>query len=173
MLDKAYGCLIGAAIGDAMGMPASFMSPEQIKEVYGKKITDFLKPKEEQVAHGSLDEGEVTDDTEETLIISSVLIDAKGFDEALFIDKMKSWAIDNKMLESTVIGPSTRNFLEAIIEGRDYLEKGKFGDTNGGAMRVAPIGIYNHAMLRKALQTPLFQLNPLMVVNLELLQLVP
>lgn len=159
MLDKAYGCLIGAAIGDAMGMPASFMSPEQIKEVYGK-ITDFLKPKEEQVAHGSLDEGEVTDDTEETLIISSVLIDAKGFDEALFIDKMKSWAIDNKMLESTVIGPSTRNFLEAIIEGKDYFEKGKLGDTNGGAMRVAPIGIYNHGDVEKSITDAIVSAKP-------------
>ncbi|WP_105614821.1 ADP-ribosylglycohydrolase family protein [Vallitalea okinawensis] len=159
MIDRAYGCLIGAAIGDAMGMPASFMSPDQVKRVYGK-ITGFLKPKEEQVAHGNLDEGEITDDTEETLIISSVLIDGDGFDEELFINKMREWAIDNKMLESTVIGPSTRNFLEAIIEGRDYYEKGKLGDTNGGAMRVAPIGIYNHGNVEKTIQDAILSAKP-------------
>lgn len=159
MQDRAYGCLIGAAIGDAMGMPASFMTPSQIKRIYGK-ITDFLKPKEEQVAHGNLEEAEITDDTEEALIISSVLIEGKGFDEGLFIEKMKKWAIENKMLESTVIGPSTRSFLEAIIEGRDYYEKGKLGDTNGGAMRVAPIGIYNHGNIEKTIQDAIASARP-------------
>ncbi|WP_432662410.1 ADP-ribosylglycohydrolase family protein [Wukongibacter baidiensis] len=159
MQDRAYGCLIGAAIGDAMGMPASFMTPDQIERVYGK-ITGFLKPKEEQIAHGNLEEGEITDDTEETLIISSVLIEGDGFKESIFIEKMKKWAVDNKMLESTVIGPSTRNFLEAIIEGRDYYEKGKLGDTNGGAMRVAPIGIYNHGNVEKSIKEAIASAKP-------------
>lgn len=151
MLDRAYGCLLGAAIGDAMGMPASFMTPGQIKRIYGK-ITDFLKPAEEQIAHNSLKQGEITDDTEESLIISSVLIEAGKFDTQLFIEKMKRWAIDHKMLESTVIGPSTRRFLEAIINDTDYLEIGKLGDTNGGAMRAAPIGIFYHGNLEKTVE---------------------
>ena len=92
MLDKAYGCLLGVAIGDALGMPASFMSPEKIKAVYGE-ITDFLKPAEEQVHHGSLASATFTDDTQESLIIASVLTEAKGYDEALFLQKMKEWAI--------------------------------------------------------------------------------
>ncbi|EET86514.1 hypothetical protein CcarbDRAFT_3002 [Clostridium carboxidivorans P7] len=33
MLDRAYGTLIGSAIGDGMGMPASFMTPDQIKKI--------------------------------------------------------------------------------------------------------------------------------------------
>jgi len=151
MIDRAYGSLLGAAIGDAMGMPASFMSPDQIKRVYGK-ITDFVKPAKEQIAHGSLTKGEVTDDTEENLIISSVLIEAKRFDVELFIKKMRDWAINRKMLESTVIGPSTRRFLEAIIEGNDYMEIGKKGDTNGGAMRAMPIGIFHHGNIDKAVE---------------------
>ncbi len=144
MIDRAYGCLVGSAIGDAMGMPASFMSPGQIKQVYGR-ITDFLKPDaDEQQAHGMLNEGEVTDDTEESLIIASVLTEAGRFDEKLFIQKMKDWALTNKMLDSTVIGPSTRAFLEAVIHGRDYKTVCRHGDTNGAAMRVAPLGIFYH-----------------------------
>ncbi len=133
LLDKAYGCLIGAAVGDAMGMPASFLTANEIKESYGK-ITDFVKPGILQVAHGELRQGEITDDTEESIIISNVLIDAKGFDTELFIKYMRRWAIKNNMLNSTVIGPSTRKFLETIINGEDYLESGKLGDTNGGAI---------------------------------------
>ena len=143
MLDRAAGCLFGSAIGDAMGMPASFMSPEQIQRNYGM-ITDFLAPTNEQVAHGALHKAEVTDDTEETIILAETLIEANGFDQDLFIQKMKMWAVEHNMLQSTVIGPSTRSFLEAIIAGKDCIESGKRGDTNGAAMRVAPLGIFYH-----------------------------
>jgi ADP-ribosylglycohydrolase len=149
MIDKAAGCLFGSAIGDAMGMPASFMSPEQVKRNYGR-ITDFLKPASEQVAHGYLHRAEITDDTQETIILAQTLIEAKGFDEQIFIDKMRRWAVEQDMLSSTVIGPSTRRFLEAIIKDGDYLEIGKSGVTNGAAMRVAPVGIFYHGDPEKA-----------------------
>ncbi|HEY3424641.1 MAG TPA: ADP-ribosylglycohydrolase family protein, partial [Negativicutes bacterium] len=150
MLDRAYGCLIGTAIGDAMGMPASFMTPSQIEKSYGR-ISGFNKPSAEQIAHGSLAEGTITDDTEESIIIASVLIEKSGFDKELFVSKMRDWALDNKMLESTVIGPSTRRFLTCIIEGSDYLTAARHGDTNGGAMRVAPIGIFHHGDVKMAI----------------------
>ncbi len=160
MINRALGCLYGGAIGDAMGMPASFMSPEQIKKVYGK-IDSFLEPeKSEQLYHGNLAAGEITDDTEETMIISDVLLECGGFDETAFIEKMKRWCVENDMLNSTVIGPSTRNFLTAIVEGRDYLEKGKHGDTNGAAMRVAPIGIFNHGDIEKAIKDAVASARP-------------
>jgi ADP-ribosylglycohydrolase len=141
MFDRAYGCLLGVAIGDALGMPASFMSPEKIKAVYGG-ITDFLKPAEEQIHHGSLASGTFTDDTQESLIIASVLTEANGYDETLFLQKMKDWAIRTDILNSTVIGPSTRAFLTAILNRGDVAAAGRTGDTNGGAMRAAPIGIF-------------------------------
>ncbi len=160
MINRALGCLYGGAIGDAMGMPASFMSPEQVKKVYGK-IESFMKPeKSEQEYHGDLLEGEVTDDTEETIIISEVLMECGGFSEQAFVAKMKKWCIDNDMLGSTVIGPSTRNFLTAIVEGTDYYEKGKLGDTNGAAMRVAPIGIYNHGNIEAATKDAIASARP-------------
>lgn len=154
MIKRAYGCLIGSAIGDAMGMPASFMSPEKIKRIYGR-ISGFLPPDKEQIQHGSLAEGKITDDTEESLIIAEVLTQAGRFDQALFIDKMKRWAIDADMLNSTIIGPSTRRFLETIINDGDPRETGKIGDTNGGAMRVAPIGIFYHGDVPQAIQAAL------------------
>ncbi len=156
MIERAAGCLFGSAIGDAMGMPASFMSPEQVERNYGR-ITDFLTPTDEQVAHGSLHKAEITDDTEETLILAHTLIEAGRFDEKLFIENMKKWAVEKKMLESTVIGPSTRRFLEAIIAGKDYLEIGKRGDTNGAAMRVAPAGIFYHGNAEAACDAAIAQ----------------
>lgn len=160
MKNRAMGCLYGGAIGDAMGMPASFMSPEQVKKVYGR-IDSFLEPeKTEQEYHGDLVAGEITDDTEETIIISEVLMACNGFSEEVFVDKMKNWCIKNDMLNSTVIGPSTRSFLTAIVEGTDYHEKGKLGDTNGAAMRVAPIGIFNHGNIDASLKDAIASARP-------------
>ena len=152
MLDRAYGSLIGGAIGDAMGMPASFLTRRQITDTYGY-IQDFLEPeKDVQSYHGDLKAGEVTDDTMESVIVSRVLIEHGGFSEDAFNAAMKKWAIEQRMLESTVIGPSTRRYLTALIEGTDpKLTAGK-GVTNGSAMRVAPIGIRYHGDLGKCIE---------------------
>lgn len=151
MLERAYGCLVGTAIGDAMGMPASLMTPEQIRQVYGQ-ISGFMTPAKEQAIHGNLAAGEITDDTNETLVVASVLIESGRFDQSLFVKKMRDWANEKKILQSPVIGPSTRAFLETIIQGGDFLIKGRYGDTNGGAMRVAPIGIFNHGNPKQAIR---------------------
>lgn len=152
MLDRAYGALIGGAIGDAMGMPASFLTRRQITDTYGY-IHGFLEPeKSVQSYHGDLKAGEITDDTMESVIISQVLIQHGAFSEDAFNQAMKQWAIEQKMLESTVIGPSTRRYLTALIEGVDPKPTAGKGMTNGSAMRVAPIGIRYHDNLTKCIE---------------------
>ena len=152
MIDRAYGALVGGAIGDAMGMPASFFTRDKIKQVYGY-ITDFLEPESKsQIYHGSLKAGEITDDTMESMIISNILIRNGGFDRDAFIGEMRVWAIKYKMLESTVIGPSTRKFLEAITENRDPGEAARLSATNGSAMRVAPVGVKYHYDMEKCIR---------------------
>lgn len=141
ILDRAYGALIGGAIGDAMGMPASFMTRSQIENTYGY-IRDFLEPeKDAQKYHGALKAAEITDDTMESILICNILLENRGFSEDAFNREMKKWSDENHMLESTVIGPSTRRYLTAIAEGRDPKETAGQGDTNGSAMRVAPVGV--------------------------------
>ena len=152
LLDRAYGALVGGAIGDAMGMPASFLTREQIKNTYGY-IKDFLKPDDDvQKYHGSLEAGDITDDTMESIIVSKVLIEHNGFSEEAFNNEMKKWAIEQKMLESTVIGPSTRRYLTALIEGRDPKETSGKGNTNGSAMRAAPIGVKYYNDIAKCIE---------------------
>ena len=152
ILDRAYGALIGGAIGDAMGMPASFFTRAQIGETYGY-IEDFLEPeKDVQGYHGDLQAAEITDDTMESVIICNVLLEKNGFSEEFFNQAMKEWAIEQKMLESTVIGPSTRRYLTALIEGKDPKLTAGQGNTNGSAMRVAPIGVKYHYDIAKCLE---------------------
>jgi len=132
MLNRAYGCLAGAAIGDAMGAPFCFLTREQIKETYGY-IDDFPESG-----------AEITDDTQETMIVAEVLIENGRFNDEAFGAAMRKWALEKNMLESELIGPSTEKYLRALIAGEDTREGAKTADTNGSAMRAAPIGIrYN------------------------------
>ena len=136
-LDRAYGALVGGAIGDAMGMPASFLTRQQIRTAYGY-IQDFLTPqKEVQSYHGNLQAGEITDDTMESVIITRVLLNHGEFSEAAFNEAMKDWAIRQRILESTVIGPSTRRYLEALIQGRDQRKRHASG-SHWGALLEGP-----------------------------------
>ena len=43
LLDKMRGCLYGGAIGDALGAPAEWKMPPEIRERYGE-ILDFVEP---------------------------------------------------------------------------------------------------------------------------------
>lgn len=141
MLDRAYGALVGGAIGDAMGMPASFFTRDKMKKTYGY-IGDFVEPEAEaQSYHGSLQAGEITDDTMESVIVAENLIANGGFQKDAFNEAMRKWAIEQKMLETTVIGPSTRRYLTALIDGRNPEETSGESTTNGSAMRVAPVGV--------------------------------
>ena len=144
---------MGGAIGDAMGMPASFSHCERRSKSYGY-IHDFLEPeKDVQSYHGNLQAAEITDDTMESVIISDILIADGEFTEMAFNRAMKKWAVEQKMLESTVIGPSTRRYLTALIEGRDPKETSGQGNTNGSAMRAAPIGVKYHYDLGKCMES--------------------
>jgi ADP-ribosylglycohydrolase len=59
ILDKVYGCLIGGAIGDALGAPVEGWYYSEIREKYGK-VRDFMPFKKEYCGGPP---GSITDDT--------------------------------------------------------------------------------------------------------------
>ena len=70
LVDIAQGCLLGGAIGDALGAPVEFMSLDEIRHKYGPEgIQEFDK------AYGTV--GAITDDTQMTLFSAEGLIRAK------------------------------------------------------------------------------------------------
>ena len=67
--NKYIGCLIGGAIGDALGAPIEFLSNDQIQSKYGKTgVRDYVE-------HGN-GFGEFTDDTQMTLFTAEGLLRA-------------------------------------------------------------------------------------------------
>ena len=147
-LSRAYGALAGLALGDALGMPTQAMSPEQIRAVYGR-ITGLVDGDASQPYAPGMPAGSVTDDTEQALLIASLLIRGRGsssgrvaLNAVEFAHALLAW--EDSMIERgslDLLGPSTKAALERVRAGEDPLTVGGEGTTNGAAMRVTPIGI--------------------------------
>ena len=145
---RAYGALSGLALGDALGMPTQAMSPEQIRTVYGR-ITGLVDGDASQPYAPGMPAGSVTDDTEQALLVASLLVRGRGtssgrvaLDAGEFAHALLAW--EDSMIERgslDLLGPSTKAALERVRAGEDPLTVGGTGTTNGAAMRVTPIGI--------------------------------
>ena len=145
---RAYGALAGLALGDALGMPTQAMSPEQIRAVYGR-ITVLVDGDASQPYAPGMPAGSVTDDTEQALLVASLLVRGRGsssgrvaLDAGEFAHALLAW--EDSMIERgslDLLGPSTKAALERVRAGEDPLIVGGAGTTNGAAMRVTPIGI--------------------------------
>ena len=147
-LSRAHGALAGLALGDALGMPTQAMSPEQIRAVYGR-ITGLVDADASQPYAPGMPAGSVTDDTEQALLVASLLVRGRGsssgrvaVDVGEFAHALLAW--EDSMIERgslDLLGPSTKAALERVRAGEDPLSVGGAGTTNGAAMRVTPIGI--------------------------------
>ena len=90
--------------------------------------------------------GSVTDDTEQALLIASLLLKGHGsglnLDASEFSHALLAWEDSmNERGSLDLLGPSTKEALERVRAGEDPLRVGGEGTTNGAAMRVTPIGI--------------------------------
>lgn len=147
-LSRAHGALAGLALGDALGMPTQAMSPEQIRAVYGR-ITGLVDADASQPYAPGMPAGSITDDTEQALLVASLLVRGRGsssgrvaLNAVEFAHSLLAW--EDSMIERgslDLLGPSTKAALERVRAGADPLSVGGAGTTNGAAMRVTPIGI--------------------------------
>ena len=166
-LDKYRGCIIGGAVGDALGGAIEFDSVEQIYAQYGENgITEY-----------SADVGAlITDDTQMTLytangILCAVTDQMLGrFDRSYadyIADCYKDW-YDTQMSASFGDKPTVRAWLKSVKElgarrapGNTCLNaiaNGANGTLSepinnskgcGGVMRVAPIGLFFDGKTRR------------------------
>ena len=141
--ERAKGALYGLGIGDALGMPTQLLSRRQIVERWGPLLTGFdAAPYDHPIAAG-MTAGAVTDDTEQAVLLGWLLVEGNGRTEpGAVAAALLGW--EREMAERgslDLLGPSTKRALDAIAHGTPPAEAGKHGDTNGAAMRVAPVGI--------------------------------
>jgi poly(ADP-ribose) glycohydrolase ARH3 len=126
------GCLLGLAVGDALGGRFEAQSAEHIRARF---------PTNEQLIAYPQDEIWYTDDTQMAIGVSEALIE-----RGQIVEEVLCRAFVANYVPSRGYGRGARAVLEAMEEGRDYRQVaeqhfpgGSFG--NGAAMRVAPVGL--------------------------------
>lgn len=136
-IDRYRGCLLGQAVGDALGFTSENLSRERIRRKYGR-ITDYhVRPR------GAF----YTDDTQLAIMLAETLLDAGEFDCKLFRRKLGRWYVVLPRLS----GRSTKNAALKCLLG--FRKTGYDAPGSSGAMRIAPLGLFycdNHLNLRTA-----------------------
>jgi ADP-ribosyl-[dinitrogen reductase] hydrolase len=138
--DKAQGCLLGLACGDALGRPVEFKDAGQIESEHGT-LTEMIG----NGSHGQ-PAGTITDDTEMALCIAHSLVDRGGFDPINVGERFVDW-LDSEPFD---IGLMTRDSLSRIRQGTSWDDAGAdvwesrpegSNAGNGSVMRCTPHAI--------------------------------
>jgi len=135
--DRCVGCLLGTACGDILGAGVEGWPAAEIREAFGE-LRDF--------ADSGRGFGCYTDDTQMTLALAASLVECGGVDpkhvSGKYAEFYEGWR---------GYGVAAHRVMQALKHGADYrgtgrlqFPEGSFG--NGGAMRIAPVGLaYRHA----------------------------
>lgn len=140
MRNKIAGTIYGMALGDAMGMPPELWSRRKLKDFFDE-IKGFLDgPKENNVAC-NYTKGQYTDDTAQALVILDSLVDTNFIPQPKDIaTKLLAWADKENAFENNILGPTSKAALSSFREGKDASSITNEAQSNGSAMRIAPIG---------------------------------
>lgn len=153
-IDRVRGCLLGLAVGDALGAPLEGLSPQQIRAHYGQ-VDDFVdgsrawkkKPYRWRMP------GLYTDDTQQALALSDVLL-AYG---RIVPERLAEIYLGLANPKGSYVGAhrgvgrSFRQVLADLERGVSPRESGQRSAGIGAAMRIAPVALYHGAEEREAI----------------------
>ena len=140
--DRALGAFYGLALGDALGMHTQSFSRAQIIARFGQ-ISGLVDAPADQPIAPNMPKGSITDDTEQAILVAQLLVDGNGhIDPNTLAQRLIAWEAEMQAKGSQdLLGPSTKRAIEMILAGHSPEESGRYGTTNGAAMRIAPVGI--------------------------------
>lgn len=137
--DRFRGVLLGLAVGDALGAPAEFMTPDQVREHWGL-LTEMVGGG----CHG-VAPGEATDATDMMLALAESLVSSGEFAPEDIVARYRAWFADSP----SDVSLTTRTVMLALAAGtpwdlasrRAYEILGFPTAGNGSVMRCAPIAL--------------------------------
>ncbi len=146
-MDRFRGCMLGLAVGDALGMPVEGLTRDEIAGSLGE-VREMVAPPRDHF-HCGLSPGQYTDDTEQTLILAESIIEAGFFDVERFTSKLalwgRCWTLDPS--KNRGVGWTSKTAIQELLRDRPWQEAGLSTPTCGSAMRTAPIGLVYHCNL--------------------------
>ncbi len=142
---KYTGCMLGAAIGDAIGKQNEGLGRKDILE--NGYVTDYGKARAGSPGE-KLRAGQYTDDTEQMIVLAQSLIECNGFNAVDFAERIAKWGADaqNDPVRKKLVGPSSSAAIVRLNSGITWKESGSDIPSCGSAMRVAPIGLFYNDM---------------------------
>jgi ADP-ribosylglycohydrolase len=140
---RAAGAMYGLAVGDALGMPTESLPRAAIVARYGPLLRGFEPAPPGHPLAAGMPAGAVTDDTEQAVLLARLVVEQGGrVDPAELARRLLAW--EQAMRErgsASLLGPSTKRAISALLAGADIDQAGRSGVTNGAAMRITPVGI--------------------------------
>ena len=124
-------------------MPTQMLSRREIVDRWGPLLTGFEAAPDDHPIAAGMPAGAVTDDTEQAVLLGRLLVAGQGrVDPGELATALLGWERDMAARGSLdLLGPSTKRALQAVQDGTPPAEAGRYGDTNGAAMRITPVGI--------------------------------
>jgi ADP-ribosyl-[dinitrogen reductase] hydrolase len=138
--DRFRACLVGVAVGDALGGPFEGMSRDEVKRKFnGKMVGGGIH---------RLRAGECTDDASMTLALAESIIERGGVELDDIASKFVKWYASGPK----GVGKLTAEVIGLLSSGVSYRDAarlawergGKKGAGNGSLMRFAPAGLLHN-----------------------------
>jgi poly(ADP-ribose) glycohydrolase ARH3 len=134
--DRFVGCLLGLAVGDALGGCFEGQTADYIAGRFPTPAALLAQPPRDSLYY--------TDDTQMAIGVAEALVE-----DGLIVEPTLCRIFAANYVPSRGYGWGARAVLAAMEEGRDYraiaqthFPGGSYG--NGAAMRVAPVGLFFH-----------------------------
>jgi len=142
LFDAVYGCLIGGAIGDALGAPVENWHFRDVRRVHGK-VTEFL-PQPARARDGA--PGQITDDSTLRQYLCLAIVQNGG--RVTPDDYARVWL---EQADPSRLFMTERIVLEKLRLGMSPWDAGRGGlPADAAVMSIAPIGIINAGDPRQA-----------------------
>jgi len=144
-VDRVRGCLLGLAVGDALGAPLEGLSAQQIRTHYGRvrNYVDGVQAWKRKPYRWRL-RGLYSDDTQQAMAVCDVLLDFRRVDQKRLADLYLGLMTPKGSFVGAHrgIGRSFRQVLAALERRVPAHLTGQPTAGIGAAMRIAPVPLY-------------------------------
>ncbi|WP_165065815.1 ADP-ribosylglycohydrolase family protein [Paludisphaera rhizosphaerae] len=144
-IDRVRGCLLGLAVGDALGAPLEGLTAQQIRTHYGrvKNYVDGVQAWKRKPYRWRM-RGLYSDDTQQAMALCDVLIDRGRVDQARLAELYLAMADAPGPFLGVHrgVGRSFRQVIDDLRRGASPRWSGQTKAGIGAAMRIAPVGLF-------------------------------
>lgn len=146
--DRLAGGLVGLLVGDALGVPYEFHSPDDLPP---PDLIEFTPPKGFRRSHVGVPPGTWSDDGAHALVLLDSLLARNGLDLAHLGDGIRRWLHEGRYAVGGMvfdIGIQTSSAINNLVQGMPAEQSGPAEESrngNGSLMRVLSLALWHSA----------------------------